>query len=105
MAISQSAGNGKAGVGPADHVDRLAAQAAGELDSLILRQRARRQHEQQRVLAAQHHHLHRLAAREILVAMNAAVLALGDLAADGLAVIDLVAIGAEIEPAGRPGPG
>ncbi len=32
--------------------------------------------------------------------MDAAVLALGDLAADGLAVIDLAAIGAEIEPAG-----
>ena len=35
-----------------------------------------------------------------LVAMDAAVLALGDLAADRLAVIDLRAIGAEIEPAG-----
>ena len=32
--------------------------------------------------------------------MDAAVLALGDLAADGLAVIDLAAIGAEVEPAG-----
>ncbi len=32
--------------------------------------------------------------------MNAAVLALGDLAADRLAVIDLAAIGAEIEPSG-----
>jgi hypothetical protein len=31
--------------------------------------------------------------------VDAAVLALGDLAADGLAVIDLAAIGAEIEPA------
>ena len=32
--------------------------------------------------------------------MDAAVLALGDLAADGVAVIDLRAVGAEIEPAG-----
>jgi hypothetical protein len=39
-------------------------------------------------------------ALEIFVAMDAAVLALGDLAADGFAVIDLAAIGAEIEPAG-----
>src|SRR5262249_33865745 len=45
------------------------------------------------------HDLHRLAAGEIFVAMNAAVLALGDLAADGLAVIDLAAISAEIVPA------
>jgi hypothetical protein len=37
----------------------------------------------------------------ILVAMDAAVLALGNLAADGLAVIDLAAVGAEIEPAGQ----
>jgi len=36
----------------------------------------------------------------IFVAMDAAVLALGDLTADGLAVIDLAAVGAEIEPAG-----
>ena len=62
--------------------------------------RARRQHEQQRVLADQHHDLHRLAALEIFVAVDAAVFAFGDLAADRLAVIDLVAIAAEIEPAG-----
>ena len=31
--------------------------------------------------------------------MNAAVLALGDLAADGLAVVNLAATGAEVEPA------
>src|SRR5262249_31809042 len=36
---------------------------------------------------------------EILVAVDATVLALGDLAADGLAVIDLRPVGAEIEPA------
>src|ERR1051326_6551304 len=41
----------------------------------------------------------RCAAGEIFVAMDAAGLALGDLAADGLAVIALAAIGAEIEPA------
>ena len=40
------------------------------------------------------------AALEIFVAMDAAVLAFGDLAAHGLAVVDLAAIGAEIEPAG-----
>src|SRR5205823_10364338 len=51
------------------------------------------------VLAAQDHDLHRFAAREIFVAMYAAVLALGDLAADGFAVVDLAAIGAEIIPA------
>ena len=91
--------NRKAGIGPADHVDRLAAQAARDVELADRRQRARRQQEQQRVLAAHDRDLHRLAALESLVAMDAAVLALGDLAADGVAVIDLRTIGAEIEPA------
>jgi hypothetical protein len=56
------------------------------------------QHKQQRVLAAQDHDFHRLAALEVFVAMDAPVLALGDLAADRLAVVHLRAIGAEIEP-------
>ena len=88
----------EAGVGPAHHVDRFTAQPAGDVHLAHLGQRARRQHEQQRILAAQDHHFHRLSALEIFVAMNAAMLALGDLAADGLAVIDLAAIGAEVEP-------
>src|SRR5262249_42750908 len=54
---------------------------------------------QQRILATQDHHLHRLAALKVLVAVDTSVLALGDLAADRLAVIDLGAIGAEVEPA------
>ena len=90
----------EAGVGAADHVDRLAAQAAGDVELADLGQRRRSEHEQQRVLAAHDRDLHRLAALEILVAVDAAVLALGDLAADGVAVIDLRAVGAEIEPAG-----
>src|SRR5262249_38833700 len=91
--------NGKAGVGPADDVDRLAAQAAGDVKLAHLWQRTRRQHEQQRILTAQDHDLHRLPAFEILIAMDAAVLAFGDLAADRVAIIDLRAIGAEVEPA------
>ena len=89
----------EAGIGPAHDIDRLAAQAAGDIEFAHFGQRARRQHEQKRVLAAQDHDLHRLAAGKIFVAVDAAVLALGDLAADGFAVIDLAAIGAEIEPA------
>src|SRR6185437_1229697 len=86
---------------PADHVDRLAAQAARKIELAdAFGQRARSQHEQERILADEYDDLHRLPALEILVAVNAAVLALGDLAADRLAVIDLIAIGAEVEPAG-----
>ena len=92
---------GKPVIGPADHIDRLAAQAAGEIQFAdAFGKRARRQHEQQRVLTDQYHHLHGLAALEIFVAVNAAVLPFRDLTADGLSVIDLVAIAAEIEPAG-----
>src|SRR5262249_854196 len=86
------------GVRPAHHVERLAAQAPGDIHLAALGQRARGEHEQQRVLSAQDHHLHRLAALEIFIAMNATVLALGDLAADGLAVVNLAAVGAEVEP-------
>ena len=92
-------GDRKTGIGPTDHVDRLAAQTAGDIVFADLPQRRRRQHEQQRVLPAHDRDLHRLATLEILVAMDAAVLALGDLAADGVAVVDLRAVGAEVEPA------
>src|SRR5260370_23228984 len=51
------------------------------------------------MLAAEDDDLHRLAPLKILVAMDAAVLALGYLAADRPAIIDLRTIGAEIEPA------
>jgi hypothetical protein len=75
-------------------------QPARDIQFADLGQRARCQQKQERVLAAQDHHLHGLPALEILVAVDAAMLAFGDLAADRLAVIDLRPIGAEIEPAG-----
>ena len=92
--------DGEAGIRSAHDIDRLAAQAPGDVEFAHLGQRARREQEQERVLAAQNHDLHGLAARKIFVAVDAAMLALGDLTADGFAIIDLAAIGAEIEPAG-----
>src|SRR5947207_15462433 len=56
----------------------------------------------QRVLPAENDYLHRLAAREVLVAVDASVLALGDLAADRPAVVDLRAVRAKVEPAPVP---
>src|SRR5260370_16595936 len=51
------------------------------------------------MLAAEDDDLHRLAPLKILCALDAAVLALGYLAADRPAIVDLATIGAEIEPA------
>ena len=94
-------GNWKAGKRSADHFDRFAAQPARKIEFAdAFGQRACRQHEQQRVLTDQHHHFHLLAAFEIFVAMDAAVFAFRDLTADRFAVINLIAIAAEIEPAG-----
>ena len=89
----------KAGVRPADDVDRLAAYAAGDVELADLGDGNSGEHEKQRVLPAENDDLHRLAAREVLVAVDAAVLALGDLAADRPAVVDLRAVRAKVEPA------
>src|SRR3546814_20704738 len=67
--------------------------------SHAFRKRTRRQHVEQGALADEDHELALLAALEILVAVDAAVLALGDLAADRRRVVDLVPVGAEVERA------
>ena len=90
--------NGKAGVGSSDDIDRFATKTAGKIEFAdTFRQRAGRQHEKQRILADQHHNLHGLPALEVFISVNAAMLAFGNLTADGFCIVDLVAIRAEIK--------
>src|SRR3989338_810032 len=91
--------NRKAGVRALDHLDGLAPDAAGKIVFRHpLRQRTRRKHVKQRILAADHDHFHVLSALEVGVAVNPAMFSLGDLAADGLSVVHLAAIGPQVVP-------
>jgi len=92
-------GNGEASVRTKDDVDRRAPQAAREIvlgDASW--QRAGGQEVQQRILSADDGDLHALAALEVGVAVDAAVLTLGDLAAHRLPVVHLRSVRPEVDP-------
>ena len=92
-------GERQAGDFAAHHLHRPAAQAADDVDLEHAVGRFEPAIEEDQRIAAEHHrHRHRLAALEIFLAMDVAVMSRRDQDADRIAVVHLCAVGAGIEP-------
>ena len=82
-----------------DHLDRLAAQAAGDIQfAHAVGHFAAGYQELQRVAADDDGHRHRLVPRLVLVAMDAPVLARGHIEAQRVLVVDHHPVGADVDP-------
>ena len=89
----------KTGIRTLDDLHRLSPDSAREIILRDpLRKRTGRQHVEERVLAANHHHLRALPPLEVCVAVDSSVLPLSDLAADRSLIVYLAAIGSQIVP-------
>ena len=100
MTISALAGNRQAGHRPLDDLDRRAAHAADDLEFADAVGHFAAAHQEAHRIAATHdHHRHAFAARFVLVANLATVLAGRDVEAERLLVVDHHAVGAAIDPA------
>ncbi len=83
-----------------DDIDRFPTDAADDVVlANAIRHLARRHQERHRIAADHDRDRHRLLARLVLVALDAAVLAWRDVEADGLLVVDHYAVGAAVDPA------